>query len=39
MKYNGDSRLSKLIAGTGDLSGYADEVLALSAELERRNGK
>ncbi len=39
MKYNGDSRLGKLIAGTGDLSGYADEVLALSAELERRNGK
>lgn len=39
MKYNGDSRLSKLIAGTGDLSEYADEVLALSAELERRNGK
>lgn len=39
MKYNGDSRLGKLIDGTGDLSEYADEVLALSAELERRNGK
>ncbi len=39
MKYNGDSRLSNLVDGTGDLSDYADEVLALSAELERRNGK
>ncbi len=39
MKYNGDSRLGKLIDGTGDLSEYADEVLALSAEMERRNGK
>ncbi len=39
MKYNGDSRLEKLITGTGDLSEYADEVLMLSAELERMNGK
>lgn len=39
MKYNGDSRLEKLITGTGDLSDYADEVLMLSAELERMNGK
>lgn len=39
MKYNGDSRIGKVINGTEDLSEYADEVLALSAELERRNGK
>lgn len=39
MKYNGDSRLEKMINGTEDLSEYADEVLTLSAELERRNGK
>lgn len=39
MKYNGDSRLGALVAGEGDLSEYAREVLTLSAELERRNGK
>lgn len=39
MEYNGDSRISKLVDGTGGLSDYADEVLAISAELERRNGK
>ena len=39
MKYSGNSRLSNLVDGTGDFSDYADEVLALSAELERRNGK
>ena len=39
MKYNGDSRAEKLISGNGDVSEYAEELLAISAELERANGK
>lgn len=39
MKYNGDSRVTGLIAGNEDVSEYADEVLRISAELERENGK
>ena len=39
MEYNGDSRVSGLLAGNGDVSEYADEVLRISAELERENGK
>ncbi len=40
MKYNGDGRLGKLLEGDmGDVSDYAQTVLELSAELERRHGK
>lgn len=39
MKYNGDSHVSGLLAGNGDVSEYADEILRISAELERENGK
>lgn len=39
MKYNGDSRAEGLIAGNEDVSEYADEILRISAELERENGK
>lgn len=39
MKYNGDSRADGLMSGTEDVSEYADEVLRISAELERGNGK
>lgn len=39
MKYNGDSHAEGLIDGSGDVSEYADEILRMSAELERENGK
>lgn len=39
MRYNGDSRVEGLISGNGDVSEYADEILRISAELERENGK
>lgn len=39
MKYNGDSKAEDLISGSGDVSEYADEILRISAELERENGK
>ena len=40
MKYNGDRRLGKLLDGNmKDVSDYAQTVLELSAELERRHGK
>lgn len=39
MKYNGDSHADGLLAGNEDVSEYADEVLRISAELERENGK
>lgn len=39
MKYNGDSRAEGLMNGSGDVSEYADEILRISAELERENGK
>lgn len=39
MKYNGDSRAEGLLDGSGDVSEYADEILQISAELERKNGK
>ncbi len=40
MKYNGDRRLKKLLeGGMEDVSDYAQSVLELSAELERRHGK
>ena len=39
MKYNGDSRAEGLLDGSGDVSEYADEILRISAELERENGK
>lgn len=39
MKYNGDSQAEGLMSGSGDVSEYANEILAISAELERANGK
>jgi len=39
MMYNGNSSAEDVLAGLGEISDYADEVLAISAELERGNGK
>lgn len=39
MKYNGDSNAEGLMAGEEDVSEYAYEILRISAELERINGK
>lgn len=39
MMYNGDSSVEDVLAGSEDVSAYADEILALSEELERENGK
>ena len=39
MKYNGDSRAEGLMDGSETVSEYADEILRISAELERENGK
>ncbi len=39
MKYNGDSSAGDAMECTADISGYADEVLEISAQLERENGK
>lgn len=39
MKYNGDSHADDAINCTADISVYADEILRISAELERENGK
>lgn len=39
MMYNGDSSAVDVFAGSEDVSAYADEILALSEELERENGK
>ena len=39
MKYNGDSHAEGLMAGSEDVSEYADDILRISAELERENGK
>lgn len=39
MKYNGDSKAEGLMSGSEDVSEYADEILRISAELERENGK
>lgn len=39
MIYNGDSGVKEVIAGTGEISEYAEKILMLSAELERQHGK
>ena len=39
MAYNGDSSIWDVMDGTAGISRYASEILALSAELERGNGK
>lgn len=39
MIYNGDSSAEDFLNGSADVSAYADEILAISAELERKNGK
>lgn len=39
MIYNGDSHVKDVMAGTAEISDYATEILMLSAELERQNGK
>lgn len=38
MKYHGESKISEKLEA-GEISKYAEEVLELSAELERKNGK
>lgn len=39
MYYNGDGTVEDVVCGSADVSAYADEILAISAELERENGK
>lgn len=39
MKYNGDSKAGDVMSSIADVSEYAEEVLAISAGLERENGK
>lgn len=39
MIYNGDSSAEDVLIGSDSISAYADEILAISAELERENGK
>lgn len=39
MTYNGDSRVKSVESGESAISDYADSILAISAELERENGK
>lgn len=39
MIYNGDSSANDVLSGSDEVSAYADEILAISAELERENGK
>lgn len=39
MVYNGDSSADDVMCYGGDISTYADEILSISAELERENGK
>lgn len=39
MMYNGDSSAEDVLAGSEEISAYADEILSISAELERENGK
>jgi len=39
MIYNGDSSAEDVLNGSADVSAYADEILSISAELERENGK
>lgn len=39
MMYNGDSSAQDVICGTDSVSDYAEEILTISAELERKNGK
>ncbi|MBD5456332.1 MAG: lytic transglycosylase domain-containing protein [Lachnospiraceae bacterium] len=38
MRYHGESRIQERL-GTGELSGYVESILLLSAELEERHGK
>lgn len=39
MVYNGDSDANEVLEGTGEISGYAEKVLELSAALEELHGK
>ncbi len=39
MIYNGDSSADDVMCYGSDISTYADEILSISAELERENGK
>lgn len=39
MIYNGDSSADDVICNGGDISDYASEILSISSELERENGK
>lgn len=39
MVYNGDSSVEDVICGKDDISAYVNEILSISAELERKNGK
>lgn len=39
MVYNGDSSVKEVLAGTGEISDYAEYILTLSAQLEEQHGK
>lgn len=39
MMYNGDSNAEDVLVGSEEVSSYADEILSISAELEREHGK
>lgn len=39
MVYNGDSSAEDVIGGSDDVSDYVEEILTISVELERKNGK
>lgn len=39
MIYNGDTSAEDVLCGAGDVSVYAEEILSISEELERKNGK
>lgn len=39
MIYNGDTSVENVLCGMEDISDYASEILAISSELERENGK
>ena len=38
MRYHGESRINERLEA-GEMSAYVEGILALSAELERQNGK
>lgn len=39
MIYNGDTSSEDVLCGIGEVSAYAEEIISISEELERENGK